>query len=65
MGTVTVIEGILSLLSVAQEAMAAATQASTLLNQAHEEKWPDNDPRWKSAFADLDVALDKASARLT
>jgi hypothetical protein len=65
MGTAAVIASIAQLLSVALEAVQAATAATTTLKQAQAEAWPDGDPRWTQPFADLDAALAKAQGRLT
>lgn len=65
MGTAEAIAAVANLISVAIEALQAASQANTVLMQAQSEGWTDADPRWAQPFADLDAALAKAKARLT
>lgn len=64
MGTAEAIAAIANLLSIAIEAVTAASQANTVLQQAQAEGWTDTDTRWTQPFADLDAALAKAKARL-
>jgi len=65
MGTVQAIVALSNLISVALEALSAANQATVVLRQAQAEGWQEGDPRWNQAFSDLDIALEKARARLT
>ena len=65
MGSAAVVATIANLLSVAIEALQAATAASAVLKQAQDETWTDVDPRWQAKFDELDAMLDKAKARLT